>query len=54
MLTKTVKNWSDFNSIYYHPKTLVETRDYVYRDETNQFRFFNQGQETMQDSEFVN
>ncbi|KAJ3365557.1 mtDNA inheritance, partitioning of the mitochondrial organelle [Kappamyces sp. JEL0680] len=51
-LTETVRYWSDFNSAYYHPHSLLELNQYVAGDETNQFRFYNQGKEVFSDGEF--
>ncbi|KAJ3301529.1 hypothetical protein HDV03_000705 [Kappamyces sp. JEL0829] len=51
-LTETVRYWSDFNSAYYHPHSLLELNQYVAGDETNQFRFYNQGKEVFSDGDF--
>jgi hypothetical protein len=52
-LTETVRHWSDYNSVYYHPNSLMEINQYQFEDETNQFGFYNQGQQVFQDSEFL-
>ncbi|KAJ3292400.1 Protein misato 1 [Borealophlyctis nickersoniae] len=51
-LEASATTWSDFNKLYYHPKTMVEIRDYVHGDEENPFALFTQGRELFANPEF--
>ncbi|KAJ3041671.1 Protein misato 1 [Rhizophlyctis rosea] len=51
-LDQTASVWSDFNKLYYHPKTMVEIRQYTHADEENQFALFTQGQDLFADADF--
>jgi hypothetical protein len=39
--------WSDFNKLYYHPKTMVEMNQICHGNETNALSSFDQGMEYM-------
>jgi hypothetical protein len=42
-LAEKVKFWSDYNSQYYHPKTVIELDEYPHGDDTRIFQSFSQG-----------
>ncbi|CAG8461115.1 2776_t:CDS:10, partial [Ambispora gerdemannii] len=44
-LEESVKMWSDFNRVYYHPKTLNQINQYQFDDEFMPFDVFSYGQE---------
>ncbi|KAI9098221.1 Misato segment II tubulin-like domain-containing protein [Phlyctochytrium arcticum] len=44
--------WSDFNKLYYHPKTMIELPHYLHDDDKNPFSIFTQGLDVMGEAEF--
>ncbi|KAI9355982.1 tubulin domain-containing protein [Zopfochytrium polystomum] len=44
-LQSSVKVWSDFNAMYYHPRTIAEVKQYQLNDTTTPFATFEQGRE---------
>ncbi|TPX67932.1 hypothetical protein SpCBS45565_g03456 [Spizellomyces sp. 'palustris'] len=42
-LERKVSVWSDFNKLYYHPKSIVEIPHYLHEDDRNPFSTFTQG-----------
>ncbi|KAJ3034989.1 Protein misato 1 [Rhizophlyctis rosea] len=51
-LDQSAAVWSDFNKLYYHPKTMVEIQQYTHADEENQFALFTQGQDLFANADF--
>ncbi|KAJ3012553.1 Protein misato 1 [Thoreauomyces humboldtii] len=51
-LDASVSVWSDFNKLYYHPKTLVEVPSYVHDDDQNPFSAFTQGLDVIGNPDF--
>ncbi|KAI8823109.1 Misato segment II tubulin-like domain-containing protein [Fimicolochytrium jonesii] len=51
-LDKAVTVWSDYNKIYYHPKSLLEVPHYIHDDDQNPFSVWTQGLDVMTDAEF--
>ncbi|KAJ3247401.1 Protein misato 1 [Chytriomyces hyalinus] len=43
VLDSSVQVWSDFNSMFYHPRTVVELGAYAHGDSVAPFAIFNQG-----------
>ncbi|KAK6095300.1 mtDNA inheritance, partitioning of the mitochondrial organelle [Batrachochytrium dendrobatidis] len=48
-LSKNVKVWSDFNSLYYHPTTVYELTTHTHDDENNRFLLPTRGREVYQE-----
>ncbi|KAJ3165670.1 Protein misato 1 [Geranomyces variabilis] len=51
-LESSVTVWSDFNKLYYHPKTLVEVPHFLHEDDLKPFSAFTQGLDVMADHDF--
>ncbi|KAJ3061441.1 Protein misato 1, partial [Quaeritorhiza haematococci] len=50
-LESSVSVWSDYNKMYYHPRTIVELSQYKHNDATNPFMSFVQGRDILRDSD---
>ncbi|KAJ1340284.1 hypothetical protein BSLG_005110 [Batrachochytrium salamandrivorans] len=48
-LSRNVKVWSDFNSLYYHPTTIYELTTHTHGDENNRFLLHSRGREVYQE-----
>ncbi|KAJ3178326.1 Protein misato 1 [Geranomyces variabilis] len=51
-LESSVTVWSDFNKLYYHPKTVVEVPHFLHDDDLKPFSAFTQGLDVMADHDF--
>ncbi|TPX62843.1 hypothetical protein PhCBS80983_g00080 [Powellomyces hirtus] len=51
-LEQSVTVWSDFNNLFYHPKTVVELPHFLHDDDQNPFSAFTQGLDVMGDPDF--
>ncbi|KAI9207328.1 Tubulin/FtsZ, GTPase domain-containing protein [Polychytrium aggregatum] len=50
-LDQTVRVWSDFNRMFYHPKSIVQLPQYTHGSEEQPFALFSQGMEVMADAD---
>lgn len=46
-LSQTVRYWSDYNKLYYHPKSTVEFPHLMHRDFEEPMSFFQQGEDAL-------
>ncbi|KAJ3158143.1 Protein misato 1 [Geranomyces michiganensis] len=51
-LESSVTVWSDFNKLYYHPKTVVEVPHFLHDDDLKPFSAFTQGLDVIADHDF--
>jgi hypothetical protein len=52
-LDGVVRYWSDYNSVYHHPRSMVQLQQFAYQDEGKTFSSFVQGEEAGMDQEWV-
>ncbi|KAJ3178264.1 Protein misato 1 [Gaertneriomyces sp. JEL0708] len=52
-LDTSVSVWSDFNKLYYHPKTVLEIHNYMHDDDKRPFSTFAQGTDVFAQADFI-
>eukprot|EP00842_Homolaphlyctis_polyrhiza_P006799 jgi/Hompol1/711/HPOL_002411-RA len=48
-LSSSVRVWSDFNSLYYHPNSIFEITSHTHGDENNRFHLYTRGREVFEE-----